>query len=33
MTEAFIVGAGMTPLGKHSEQSIKQISARNDLAL
>lgn len=27
MTEAYIVGAGMTPLGKHWDKSIKQISA------
>lgn len=27
MTEAYIVGAGMTRLGKHWEQSVKQLSA------
>jgi acetyl-CoA acyltransferase len=34
MTEAYIVGVGMTPLGKHWDQSVKQLSARAiDLAL
>jgi acetyl-CoA acyltransferase len=28
MTEAYIVGAGMTPLGKHWETSVKQLSAQ-----
>lgn len=27
MSEAYIVGAGMTPLGKHWDQSVKQLSA------
>jgi acetyl-CoA acetyltransferase len=27
MSEAWIVGAGMTPLGKHWDQSVKQLSA------
>ena len=34
MTDAYIVGAGMTPLGKHWDQSVKQLAARAiDLAL
>ncbi|MGB3866471.1 MAG: thiolase family protein [Xanthobacteraceae bacterium] len=34
MTEAYIVGVGMTPLGKHWDLSVKQLSARAiDLAL
>lgn len=28
MSEAYIVGAGMTPLGKHWDQSVKQLAAR-----
>ncbi|HXX85384.1 MAG TPA: thiolase family protein [Casimicrobiaceae bacterium] len=28
MTDAYIVGAGMTPLGKHWDQSVKQLAAR-----
>jgi acetyl-CoA acyltransferase len=28
MTEAYIAGIGMTPLGKHWDQSVKQLSAR-----
>lgn len=34
MSEVFIVGVGMTPLGKHHQHSVKQLSARAiDLAL
>ncbi|MBB3526996.1 thiolase family protein [Rhizobium sp. BK456] len=34
MTEAYIAGIGMTPLGKHWDQSVKQLSARAiDVAL
>ena len=34
MTKAYIVGAGMTPLGKHWDQSVKQLAAQAiDLAL
>src|SRR6266496_5992644 len=27
MTEVFITGVGMTPLGKHSDKTVKQLSA------
>jgi acetyl-CoA acetyltransferase len=27
MTEAYIVGVGMTPLGKHTDKSVKQLTA------
>lgn len=34
MSEAYIVGVGMTPLGKHWDKSVKQLTAQAvDLAL